>query len=366
MRKSLMLTISTVMILLSISCTTSPNIIDTQNTNKPPTSTPIVQNKTVQEENKIIKDMAGRNVTIPTNIDLVFSIEPVGTVLLYTVCPEKIVGVNYNYNSIELEFVKDEYKNLPVYGMKDGINLEAIIEAKTDIMILCGQIDDKIIETADSMQKQTNISILVIDSSLNKTVEAYEFLGEALNVDTSKHIDFASKVLNNMPKISDDEIATIYFGNGIDSLNTSVKGTSPSEVIDYLNIENVCQLSSESGSRIQVTAEHILQWDPDFIILNGEPKESYAGKSAVKDFISDSNYSSLQAIKSHNIYSIPKAPYAWIDRPSGPNRLIGIKWLASIVYPQYNSCSSDDIKQFYDIFYHLTLTDKQVEQLLNQ
>ena len=34
------------------------------------------------------------------------------------------------------------------------------------------------------------------------------------------------------------------------------------------------------------------------------------------------------------VYLSPTAPFGWIDRPPSLNRMIGLKWLAGLFYPE--------------------------------
>jgi len=41
----------------------------------------------------------------------------------------------------------------------------------------------------------------------------------------------------------------------------------------------------------------------------------------------------LSAVKDHRVYRIPSVPWDWFDRPPSVNRLIGVRWLAQVLYP---------------------------------
>ena len=50
---------------------------------------------------RTVVDMAGREVTVPHQIDKVFSTNPPGTILLYTMDPELLIGWNYELGEAE-------------------------------------------------------------------------------------------------------------------------------------------------------------------------------------------------------------------------------------------------------------------------
>ena len=40
------------------------------------------------------------------------------------------------------------------------------------------------------------------------------------------------------------------------------------------------------------------------------------------------------AVREKRVYLSPTAPFGWIDRPPSLNRVIGLKWLAGLFYPE--------------------------------
>jgi len=61
----------------------------------------------------------------------------------------------------------------------------------------------------------------------------------------------------------------------------------------------------------------------------------------------------------------PNLPYGWFDAPPGVNRVMGVRWLASILYPkQFPESLEDTTRHFYKLFYQVDLTEEQVTTLL--
>ncbi len=58
-------------------------------------------------------------------------------------------------------------------------------------------------------------------------------------------------------------------------------------------------------------------------------------------------------------------PFGWFDRPPSVNRLIGIKWRASVLYGEdANYDIPRDTREFYRLSYHIDLSDEQLNQLI--
>lgn len=324
--------------------------------------------QSTQTEVKPITDMAGRTVEIPAVVEKVYCADPMSAITMYTLAPEKLLGWCYQLNDAELSYINENYRDLPVFGMNDNINYEAVISANPDVAFLTGKISDTLIEKADKMQETLGVPVIVIENLLESTPDAYTLFGEVTG-DTEqaeKLSNYSRNTLGGITEIPEGERTTIYYANGIDSLNTSSKGSAASQIFDMVYAENVCQLSSESGDRIQVTAEHVIEWNPEFIFVNGEPKENYTGSIAAQEVLNNPVYENVDAVISGNVINIPKSPFAWLDRPRSLNRIIGINWLGSIIYPDYYTFTNDDIREFYSLFYHVDLTDEKLEELLLQ
>jgi iron complex transport system substrate-binding protein len=106
-----------------------------------------------------------------------------------------------------------------------------------------------------------------------------------------------------------------------------------------------------------VPIEQVVVWNPGTVIT--WDRNFYEG--VWKDFY----WQGVDAVRAERVYLSPTAPFGWIDRPPSLNRIIGLKWLAGLFYP-------DEVKQdlrevtrsFYDLFYHVDLTDPELDRLL--
>jgi iron complex transport system substrate-binding protein len=313
-----------------------------------------------------IMDMAGRQHELPKKVTRVFATNPVGTVLLYTLAPNTVVGWNYDFNAHEREFILDEYEALPMMGTIKTVNAESLIAANVDFILSAASLSEGMQKKMDEFQNILGIPIVMVDESLAKTSEVYAFLGEILGEQqrAKQLFDYADDVFATVDASDVSQPVSIYYGNGINSLDTSSMGTPPSEIFDIIGAVNVCAVSGDAPDRIAVTAEHLIDWNADFIFVNGEPTEGISGNDAANDIYTDAKYKNLDAVKGKRVISIPKAPFAWLDRPRSANRLIGIKWAGSILYPESYSFDDSDIKEFYKLFYNMDLSDEQVGELL--
>ena len=323
-------------------------------------------------ETREITDMAGRKVTVPTaeNIESVFSAGPVAAIFLYMVAPDKLLGWNYELNDVEKSIIMAKYQDLPNFGMGDAFNYEAVIAANPTIAINSGKINDAMVSDCDALSESLGIPVVAVDNELNNSAEAFRFMGELLGVEdhAEELAQYAEQVFTDINALSDipeEKKVSVYFGNGEDSLETAPRGSQHAQILDAINAVNVADLELGDGSRVQISAEQLLAWDPDVIVVNGEPKADKSGSSAAEDILSNPDYASLKAVQDQKVYGTPNAPFSWVDRPAGPNRLIGMRWFSALIYPEYIKCDiNEEIHKFFDLFYHVDLSDEQLENVL--
>ena len=323
-------------------------------------------------ETREITDMAGRKVTVPAaeNIESVFSAGPVAAIFLYMVAPDKLLGWNYELNDVEKSIILDKYQDLPNFGMGDAVNYEAVIAANPTIAINSGKINDAMVSDCDALSESLGIPVVAVDNELNNSAEAFRFMGELLGVEdhAEELAQYAEQVFTDIDALSDipeEKKVSVYYGNGEDSLETAPRGSQHAQILDAINAINVADLELGDGSRVQISAEQLLAWNPDVIIVNGEPKADKSGNSAAEDILSNPDYASLKAVQDHKVYGTPNAPFSWVDRPPGPNRLIGMRWFSALIYPEYIKCDiNEEVHEFFNLFYHVDLSDEQLENVL--
>ena len=118
-------------------------------------------------------------------------------------------------------------------------------------------------------------------------------------------------------------------------------------------------LQEEKRGGGTVSLETVLDKNPDAIVFGPD--------SIGKTVAEDASWASLDAVKGKRYYTVAGEPYNWIGRPPGPNRLLGVQWLGSVLYPEtftYDMVAKT--KEFYSLFYRHELTDEEAMALLGR
>jgi len=61
-------------------------------------------------------DMAGRTVDMPKQVSKVFSTNPIGTLYLYAIAPEKIAGINWPITPMEKNILRRNIRNCLIWA----------------------------------------------------------------------------------------------------------------------------------------------------------------------------------------------------------------------------------------------------------
>ena len=80
---------------------------------------------------------------------------------------------------------------------------------------------------------------------------------------------------------------------------------------------------------------------------------------------SDPAWAPVKAVREGRVHLSPKLPFGWVDFPPSVNRLIGLPWLARVLYPDR---AQEDLRQatrsFYALFYQRAPSDRELDALL--
>ena len=317
-------------------------------------------------------DDMGRTHTLPVQLKKVFSTSPIGAIMTYTLAPEKIVGWNAELRKEDIKYILPELRKLPNLGgwqSKSTGNIEEILKAKPDVVISMGDnMTETDVSTADKIQGQLGIPVILIKLPLVGMDETYKKMGELLGAQ-EKAAELAAYYKATMSDIqakaaglSDAKKVKVYYAEGADGLTTEPKGSTHIQTLEIVGGVNVAAEIGSAGKAGQtpVSMEQVLKWDPDVILC-----WSKSSGGAYDTITTDPAWAQLKAVKNKQVYEIPSNPYNWFDRPPSVNRIIGFKWLGNLLYPDvYQYDIAKEVKTFYKTFYQYDLSDEEITKEL--
>ena len=325
-------------------------------------SAPVDEN--TAPETRVFTDSVGREVTVPAQIDKVALSGPMAQIVLFALCPDKLVGIANAWDESAAQYLDTEYYNLPLlgqlYGGKGELNLETLLESGAQVVIDVGEAKGSIVEDLDALQEQTNIPFVHIDAALASMDETYTLLGDLLGMpDEAKALaDYCRSTYDRALTIADSvEKANLLYVTGDAGLNVIAQGSYHAEVIDLLsNNLAVVDDPSSKGTGNEVDMEQILNWNPDVIL--------FAPDSIYDTVAEDAAWQGVTAIQNGAYYEVPMGPYNWMGFPPSVQRLLGMLWMAKVLYPEAADYDLyTEAAQYFKLFYHCDLTREQYDAL---
>ena len=315
---------------------------------------------------RVFTDSVGREVEVPAQIDKVALSGPMAQIVLFALCPDKLVGVSNAWSTEAEQYLDEKYFTMPeigqLYGGKGELNLETLLQSGAQVVIDVGEPKGSIAEDLDALQEQTGIPFVHITATTETTGDAYRMLGDLLNMkdEAETLAAYCEKIYDRTVSIAGSvEKANVLYVTGDMGQNVIAAGSYHAEILDLLtNNLAVVDEPSSKGTGNEVSMEQILTWDPDVVI--------FAPESIYDTVADDAAWQSVTAIKNGAYYEVPFVPYNWMGFPPSVQRYLGMMWLSKVLYPdataEYDLFS--DVQEYYKLFYHCDLTQAQFDALV--
>ena len=314
-----------------------------------------------------ITDSAGRVVEIPEEVNTVFAAGPPASILVYIMKPEALTGWPRALRPEERDYIAAPYRDIPETGRLTGrggeANLERVLQIRPDLIIDFGSVRDTYVDLANRVQEQTGIPYILIDGRFENTPAALRLLGDALGVpergealaaDVEATFARIDAILDDVPE---DDRPRVYLARGPEGLETGMMGSINTEIIERAGGRNVADDGGATRGLVQASMEQVIVANPDTIVT-WDP--IFYGK-----VFDDPLWQGIDAVRDGRVYLSPTAPFGWIDRPPSLNRMMGLIWMAGLLYPdKWQGDLREDTRDFYKLYYHVDLSDEELERLL--
>lgn len=313
-------------------------------------------------------DSCGREVELPVEVNTIVPSGSIAQIMLYTVCPDKLQSFSTALTRVQKQYIDEKYHNLHVtgqfYGGGSTVNYEQILASAPDVIIDIGEAKDTIRDDMDELQRRTGVPVIFIEAGLGQLAEAYETLGK-ITGETGQAAACAEYIRETLSEaeafsgqIPKNERKRVLYSQGEYGTEVLGVGSVHAEVLEYAAAENVAVLdavASQGGN--EVSMEQIYLWNPDVIILS--PDANY------DEIFTDPAWSPVAAVQNGEVYEVPNGPYNWMDRPPSVQRVLAVKWLGSLLYPEiFDYDMLAETQEFYSLFFHYELSAEQAEELM--
>ena len=318
--------------------------------------------------NSVFTDSLGREVEVSTNLTRVALSGPLAQLILFALCPDKLVGLATAWSPEAEEFIETQYYNLPILGQLYGgtgtLNLEEIAATGAQVIIDVGAAKDNMVQDMDNLQDQLGIPTVHIDAHTATVGDAYRKLGGLLDVKDMAEVlgEYCDGVYANtlsiVSEVDENGKANLLHCLGDAGISVIARDSYHAEVIDLLaNNLAVVENPSSKGTGNEVDLEQIMLWNPDVII--------FAPNSIYSTVGNNPDWADITAIENGHYYEVPFGPYNWLGFPASVQRYLGMIWLAQLLYPdvaQYDVYQ--EVSEYFDLFYHCNITVERYNRLV--
>jgi len=244
-------------------------------------------------------------------------------------------------------------------GRGNTANLESVLSLKPDLIVDVGSTTQTFASLATRVQEQTGIPYALLDGRFEATAATYRSLGALIRRDAGPLAAYTEKTISaikaRIEPIAEGERPLVYYARGPRGLETGLGGSINVETIEFLGARNVA--AERRGGLATVSIEQVLVWNPQVIVtIDREFAANVRG---------DPQWANVEAVRAGRVHLAPVLPFGWVDSPPSVNRLIGLWWLAKLLYPKH---FDEDIaaltREFYSLFYHVTPSDAAIARVL--
>lgn len=325
---------------------------------------------------RTVKDTEGNEVTIPANVTKVAP-----TIGAFAQVTEMLTNGNGKIVAAATKQVDDNFKSVFKDYEKtnkdnnDSTSVEGIIASGAQVAY-----GPKSAFSDEQIQQLKDAGIAFVSVSKMKTpdeiCESIQVIGNILGKDEAARAKEFVKYYKKQIKTAQDYAAKVKDGQKATMIELSVEGGQyfvstksdiASQYIEAAGLENpaadyTSDVKSANGSMMQVSAEQIAQWNPDFILaFNMNSKNAIiADKAFTKlKFMQDGGSSNYD-----NVIVCPKGLYLWSVR-SAEGCLLP-EFLGDYAYAStYGDFSMEDtLKDFYKQWYNKDLSTHDAELIL--
>lgn len=314
---------------------------------------------------QVFVDDLGREVVLPAVITRIAPSGSNAQVLIFQIAPEKLVGLTTKLSTDEKTVYPSFTHDLPafgtLYGKKANLNKETLILADPEMIIDIGDIKGSVEDMAkdlDDVSKDVGVPVIFIEANMDNYPDVFRRLGKLLGYEERAEdlARYYEDVVAKIEKYSTGRKPTVYITSSNNGLEAVIGGKGHAQCAEKAGAE-VVVTSKTAQSNGSISLETLYQLDPEFIFTYTE--EGY------KTVTTSGDWAGMRAVTDGNVYLVPDMPHGFIDNPVCSNRIIGLWYLAWVLYPEAGIDIIARTREFYKLFYRADISESQARDILH-
>ena len=314
------------------------------------------------ESARSITDMQGVKVSVPEKVEKIAALWNANNeIILALGGMDKVVATtDLIKNNKWFEHIYPRLKNLPAALNGKDLQIEELVKLAPDVIIVYNKnFQDELIKNGFSAVNLIFRDYPDMEKSIYATAEVIgtddaRKKAEKLANKIHDNSEFVTARTKSIPDAKRPKVLHLLGGANllkIDGTNT-IQNT-------WIKLGGGVNAINTEGSMIEVSAEEIINANPDIIIVGGNDTDTQIKKIKEHPAFSGSN-----AVKNGKIYGNPKGVFSW-DR-YGAENVLQILWAAKTIQPDLFKDVDMKVKtkEFYKEFLNHDLSDKEYGYIL--
>lgn len=301
---------------------------------------------------RIVKDMIGRRVTVPDQVERVYCSGPGCLRLLtYLSCQDRAVAVDdleKREQSLEARpyaLAHPELKELPLGGeLRGRDNPELLLSITPQPQVIFKTFPNMGMD-AETLQRKTGIPVVALNygdlgSNRQLVAQGLHLMARVLDCrqraeDVLRFInDHISELRERTDSIPASRQPTVFVGGVAFKGPHGFQATEPEyPAFDFIPVDNLAARSGPTGPELQhsiVAKEQIMMWDPEVLFLDLATLQLGKQGGGLHELRNDAAYQALTAVKEGRVYGL--LPYNWYATNFG-SVLANAYFIGSKLYP---------------------------------
>ena len=247
-------------------------------------------------------------------------------------------------------------------------NVEELVQKGVDLVLFWNT--PEVLESLEA----AGIPAVVGSDEQNKTINSWEDFAQWMKDDlyvyaqamggqdaldkAEKWCEYADQVFKEITDVTsqldEEDLPTVYYVRGPEITSTHA---GKSITLWYVTMAGGNMVTKDLDTKIaEVSLEDIITWDPEYIFMGR--------LNSTEPITSVTELQEVSAVKNNQVYVNPCGVYEW---DYGTEGVLFVQYLAKTLHPDlFTDLDLEaEVKWYYQEFYDYTLTDDDVERILN-
>ena len=325
---------------------------------------------------RTIIDQVGNEVVLPEKIErvVIASVWPLASVYVLSMGTDKLVGldpaiISAAENSMLIKIAPEISEIESGFSQNGIMNAEELIKLDPDVVLYSSGVPEDYEIATQAGIPAVGFSLSIKDYNAVETINSWiELLEDVMGEDISSAeyveygLEMQEMIAERLKDVKEEDKPSSMIIHKYSDNTVSVPGTGT--WADYwITASGGINAAAEIEGTKETSIEQVYEWNPDKIFItnfnDALPEDIY------NNTLCSADWSNIQAVKDQDVNKIPLGMYRWyVTCSDSPMMLL---WMAMQNHPELfeDIDFNETMKDFYSRFYDFTLTDEDIEQILN-